>query len=114
MAKKKRPENETMDEATQRQILEQVANFATRSEKTSWNRKMDNMVKLLAELHPIEEKILKIILEEKQPLMDAVNELRGTMVKECIHPYDQLVLHDDYIECKFCGRKLNIPNDEQA
>jgi len=60
-------------------------------------------------LTPIEEKILKIMFEEKQPILDRINDLRTTMIQECVHPYNQLVLKDDHIICKFCNRKMGIP-----
>jgi hypothetical protein len=110
MARKKKPENETPEAAEERRILEFVANVAPRGEKTSWNRKMDNMVKLLAQLTPIEERILQIMREEKQPIIDQITQLRTTMVQECVHPYDQLVLKEDHILCKFCNRRMSIPN----
>jgi len=71
---------------------------------------MDNMVKLISQLTPIEEKILEIMLKEKQPILDQINDLRTSMINECVHPFDQLVLKDDHILCKFCNRKVGIPN----
>ena len=41
--------------------------------------------------------------------MDEVDALRQEMVKECIHPYDSLVEKDNYIECKFCYKRLGLP-----
>ena len=109
MARRKKPEDETQEQARERRILEAVANNSNRSEKTSWNRKMDNMVSLLAKLRPIEEKIIEL-QAEKMPIMDDVNELRQTMVNECVHPYEFLSLNDDHVECKFCGKKMGIPS----
>lgn len=108
MTKRKKPENESHDEAQERQRLEYISNFSTRSDKTSWNRKLDNMVKLMSQLTPIEDKIMQIMAEEKQPLLDEIQELRLTMIKECVHPFEQLVEHDNHIECKFCTRHFNI------
>ena len=109
MSRKKKPENETPEAAEERRVLEFVSNVASRSEKTSWNRKMDNMVTLLTNLEPIEQKILKIIAKEKQPLLDEISSLRTSMVQECIHPYEQLVLYSDHVLCKFCNRKISSP-----
>lgn len=109
MARKKKPERETEEQAKERRILETVSNASNRSEKTSWNRKMDNMVKLLARLRPIEERILQIIQEEKQPVLDEVEALRQMMVKECVHPYEHLVLKEDHVLCKFCDKRISIP-----
>lgn len=109
MARQKKPQNETDREATIRRMLETVANNANRSEKTSWNRKMDNMVKLLSELQPLQDQIEQLMIE-KNVIVDRVGVLRQTMVNECIHPFDQLVFHDDHIVCKFCNKKMSIPN----
>lgn len=112
MTKKKKPENETQDEAQCRQRLEFVSNFSTRSDKTSWNRKLDNMVKLMSQLAPIEDKIIKIMAEEKQPLLDEIQSLRQTMIKECVHPFDHLADQGDgSIVCKFCTRRFSIRNN---
>jgi hypothetical protein len=110
MARKKKPENETQNAAEIRRVLEYVSNVASRGEKTSWNRKMDNMVKLIAQLTPIEERIFQIMLAEKQPIMDQINDLRSSMIQECVHPFDHLILKEDHVVCKFCNRKIGIPS----
>lgn len=109
MARRKKPDGETQDQAEVRRILETIADTATRSEKVSWDRKMDNMVKLLAKLRPIEEQILDL-LAQKGPLLDQVQDLRREMVKECVHPYTHLTFNDNdnTIICKFCERKFAI------
>ena len=114
MARKKKPENETEEQKLQRTAFESVANHANRSEKTSWNRKMDNMVKLVAKLSPIEEKILTIIKEEKMPIMDQVNEIRKQMILECVHPYEYLVQQDNAIRCKFCEKRIGLINGNKT
>lgn len=111
MARRKKPKNETAEQAELRLLLESIANHADRSEKTAWKRKLKNMEKLLDDLRPIEEKILTIIADEKQPMLDKIEKLRLIMVKECVHPYEHLVkAPDGYIECKFCNTKLRIPD----
>jgi len=112
VARRKKPEDETAEQERQRKIFESISNFSDRSEKTSWNRKMDNMVKLLAQLRPIEEKILEL-QADKMPIFDDVQALRETMVKECVHPYPHLTLFEDHVVCKFCNKKIRIP-DEHA
>jgi len=108
MARRPKPENETPEQELERRTFEAVANHSDRSEKTSWNRKMDNMVSLLAKLRPIEEKIIDL-QGEKMPIFDEVQQLREVMVTECIHPYQHLVLLDDgVVECKFCNRKITV------
>lgn len=91
-----------------KQKLEIISNFSNRSEKTSWNRKLDNMIKLMSKLAPIEDEILEIIKIKKQPILDEINKLRQTMVNMCIHPIEQLIEHEDHVSCKFCNRKFNI------
>lgn len=112
MARRKKPENETEEQAKLRLLLESIANHANRSEKTAWKRKLKNMEGLLAQLRPIEDKILTIIAEEKQPLLDKIEELRQVMVKECTHPYEHLVKKGGFVECKFCNTKLRVPDGD--
>lgn len=111
MARTKKPTNETDREAEVRRIMEHMANVANRSEKTSWNRKMDNMVKMLASLEPVENEILDLIRTKKTPIMDGVSALRETMVRECVHPFEYLTMVDgsDVVTCKFCNRKISVP-----
>ena len=111
MARRKKPENETPEEAKLRLLLESIANHANRSEKTAWKRKLNNMEGLIEKLRPIEEEILRILTEKKQPLLDEVAALRSLMVKDCIHPYEHLVMKEvGFVECKFCGKKLKVPD----
>lgn len=110
MPKQRKQDGETPEQAVQRRLLERVANTANRSDKVSWNRKLDNMIKLMAELKPLQDKIIEIE-ELKQPILDAIAELRKTMVNECIHPYDQLVpVDENCVLCKFCNRNI-VAND---
>lgn len=110
MARQRKPENETTEESHTRQLLETIANNADRSEKTSWNRKMDNMVKLIAKMKPIEENILELS-EQKMPIFDDIQELRLIMVKECVHPFDHLTYFEDHVRCKFCERRISVPKE---
>ena len=108
MARQKKPDNETPEQSSIRRLLEAVSNNADRSEKTSWNRKLDNMVTLIAKLRPLEEKI--IALEAKKlPIFDEIQALRSMMVKECIHPFDHLTYHKKHVLCKFCNKRLSKP-----
>jgi hypothetical protein len=113
MARKRLPENETQTQSQQRRALEVIANSATRNEKVSWDRKMDNMVKLIAKLRPIEEQITDL-MAQKIPLFDDISALRAEMVKDCVHPPPHLVYSTneemgDYIECKFCCKRFAVP-----
>ena len=109
MARRKKPENESDQQIRQRKIFEAISNFSDRSEKTSWNRKMDNMVKLIARMRPIEDQILAL-QHRKMPIFDDVQELRELMVAECVHPYQHLVLNEDHVLCKFCNRNIGLPD----
>lgn len=111
MARRKKPEGETPEQALSRRTLETIANAATRSEKVSWDRKMDNMVKMLTKLRPIEQKITDL-MAQKQPMFDEIAALRADMVRDCIHPYSHLVQKqseaDEVVECKFCQKRFNV------
>jgi hypothetical protein len=115
MARRKKPENETLEQTSVRKALEKIADAATRNEKVSWDRKMDNMVKLIARLRPIEDKIVEL-MAEKQPIFDEISTLRIDMVKECIHPAEHLAFipsesGSEYVECKFCMKRFTVRND---
>lgn len=108
MARRSKPENETPEQEAERQLLEAVANSSDRSEKTSWNRKLDNMVGLLAQLAPIEERIIEL-QAEKMPIFDKVQILREAMVGECIHPYQYLTqIGENVVLCKFCNKRVKV------
>lgn len=109
MAKRKAPTTTSELDMAVHKMTETIANYPNRSEKTSWNRKMDNMVKLLAKLRPIEEEILNL-QAQKQPIFDAVQALRETMVTECIHPYQYIAIMEEHAVCKFCNAKIKKPN----
>jgi len=107
MARRKKPEGETAEQTRTRRLFESIADNATRSEKVAWDRKMNNMVTLLAKLKPIEEKILDL-MAEKTPIIDEISALRHDMVRECVHPYTHLAINGDVVLCKFCNRKFNV------
>lgn len=94
------------------EMIEAVAAMASRGDTTSWNRKMDNMVKLLASLRPIEEQIYKLRAEQQQ-VFDEVSALRKLMVTECIHPIEHLVVTDGVVVCKFCERRM-VPHGSET
>ena len=108
MARRKKPENETTEQTRARRTLESIADNATRSEKVSWDRKMDNMVTLLSKLKPIEEGILDL-MAQKQPIIDDIAALRREMVKDCVHPFTHLVFQQDgTVQCKFCMKNFQV------
>lgn len=114
MARHKPAFDETEEQYTIRKQLEAIADISTRNERVSWDRKMDNMVKLIAKIRPIEEEITDLILK-KQEFFDDITKLRAEMVKDCVHPISHLVhgvdeVMGEYVECKFCNRKLVTVN----
>jgi len=84
-----------------------ISSFTNISDKNSWLRKFDNMQKLVEEVNAYAEEITEID-KKMLPLFDDIAILRNTMVDECIHPIDQLVEHDDHVECKFCNKKFTV------
>lgn len=106
MARRKKPKNESNDQARIRRKLEKIANAATRSEKTSWNRKLQKMQKIIDDkLNPIEDEILEL-QAQKEAIFDETQILRNIMVLECVHPFDYLTVKDDHILCNFCNKKI--------
>jgi L-lysine 2,3-aminomutase len=111
MARQPKPENETPEQAQERRLLEKIANTATRSEKTSWKRKRDNIEKEIEKLAPIESQIQEL-MAAKLPIVDKIAELRTEMVETCVHPFDLLVEHDGVVKCKFCERRFTVPEHD--
>lgn len=115
MGRRKRPEGETPEQARIRRAMETIVGATTRSEKLSWDRKMDNMVKLLSRLKPIEDQIVDL-MAQKQPIFDEVAGLRSTMVHDCVHPMTHLIYKQtddgEMIECKFCMKRFSVKTDK--
>ena len=107
MARRKKPEDENASQTLVRQQLEAVANSANRSEKVSFDRKMEAMLTLIEKLTPIEDKILDL-MASKLPIVDQISSIRSDMVLLCVHPFEQLVHNDDHVLCKFCNRRFNV------
>jgi len=108
MSKRKKPKFDDSQQETIWNILNTISNHATKSEKTSWNRKRRNIEGFVDEIRPYEEKML-LLQKEMEPLYDKISKLRKDMVDSCIHPFDLLIYKDDHIECKFCETKLSLP-----
>ena len=94
--------------------IKAIVASSSRNEKMSWKRKLDNMTKLILKLDPIEQKIIKIIDEEKNPILDEIHRLRHIMVNECIHPKEYIVSKDGIYVCKFCERKIQVNASQNA
>lgn len=112
MSRRKKPLGETEKQAHIRRMMEAISNKATRSEKVSWDRKMDNMVKIIAKLKPIEDQIIDL-MAQKVPIIDEITQLRKEMVEQCVHPYTHLTYHVDeqgneLVICKFCNKRFKV------
>ncbi|TFG94962.1 hypothetical protein E4H12_14210 [Candidatus Thorarchaeota archaeon] len=111
MARKKKPEGETPEQTRSRRAIETISNAASRSEKVSWDRKMDNMVKLMSTLRPLEDQILEL-MAQKQPIFDEIAALRADMIVDCVHPFTHVIFKQtdegDVVSCKFCMKNFSV------
>lgn len=98
-----------MQTNTETAMKNQVVELADRSDKTSWNRKLRNITKLIEEVQQLEDDIQKIH-EKKLPLLDKIAEYRNEMVDTCIHPEEYLTVHEDAVKCKFCEKTIKVLN----
>jgi hypothetical protein len=88
--------------------IDKITTYRDKNERLSWKRKKDKIEALAKELEPIEDEIRRLIVEKRKPLLDEVEDLRAIMIKECIHPRDQLVHYGTHVECKFCLAKIGV------
>lgn len=86
-------------------IKKLILQQSTTLDKSAWNRKFDNLQELVDKVNELSSQILDIE-EQKMPIIDEITKLRSTMVNECYHPEQYLFEHDDYVECKFCGKVI--------
>lgn len=96
-----------MNEKKIKKDFSTISNFRDKNEKASWMRKKKALELLVESLAPIEEQIMKLSYE-KQDIMDQVDKVRKTMIKDCIHPQDYLVHYGNYVKCRFCENRINI------
>lgn len=91
-------------------MLDVIASHATKNEIATFARRRKSIEKFIdSKINPLENEILDINAK-LEPLYDELKALREDMVDICVHPRDLLILKDGYIECKFCGAKLGVPN----
>ncbi len=105
--------DKTGREITEEQVkvdITSISRFSAKNERLAWNRKKKRMETFIEELEPLSQQMLELI-QKKQPILDKVDKLRTTMVKECIHPHNYLVHRGVYVLCKFCRNKLNLNSD---
>lgn len=110
MARRKLPDNETVEDMAIRKQKERVSGLANRSEKVAWARKQNNMNVLIESLDQINEKV-RLLKVECQPILQAIDNLRADMLADCIHPYDSLAYDHDTgtVICKFCNVRFAVP-----
>lgn len=108
MARRKRPTDISADELAEHKEKDAIANFATRGEKTAWQRQYENLEKLVRKLEPIEDKILSLTAD-KAKIIDELLILRKELVENCIHPFEVLEHHEGSVICKFCEKRMALP-----
>lgn len=86
-----------------------LAESTPKNEQISWKRKQKNIEKLVAELEPLEDKIMEM-MTLKTKIIDKIMTTRATMIAECVHPSDSLTESADgqSMICKFCEREIGI------
>ena len=93
-------------------IVEKITAIKPKNERMAFKRKMVKLDELVESLKPIEDKIIQIIVDEKYPIMDQIQALRLSMIKECVHPKEYLIHYkeDDkeYVHCKFCEADISV------
>jgi len=110
MARRKKQIEETISQSQERQNKEQVANHATRCEKTSWMRKQKNLLAIVKKANALQEQILDLTTKQ-MGLFDQVSIARKDMVDTCIHLYDGLVYSEDgIVTCNFCKKVMKVCN----
>jgi hypothetical protein len=109
MATRRKEEDETAEQQLDRTTKTTISNHATRSEKTAWLRKRNNLETFVEnDIRPIEQQI-EDLRNELTPLYDKVADMRKEMVATCIHPYDELrSISTDKVQCTFCNKILSI------
>lgn len=110
MAKRKTPTDATPQELHEHRLKDTISNHATRSEKTAWERRHESLEKLVRKLEPIEDKMLALITE-KSKIFDELLVIRAELVQTCIHPFEQLIVHEGAVVCKFCEKKMVVQDN---
>lgn len=97
-----------IDKKKQKRDFAAIANFRDKNEKASWLRKKKNLEALVSKLEPIEDD-LRRLNSTKMTIIDEIDEIRKTMVVDCVHPQDYLVHYQKYVKCRFCESSISIP-----
>ena len=97
-----------VDTKKQKKDFAAIANFRDKNEKASWLRKKKNLETIVETTEPVEDDIRKL-QSIKMHLVDEIQEIRKTMISDCIHPQDYLVHYGKYVKCRFCESNISIP-----
>jgi len=97
-----------IDKKKEKKDFAAISNFRDKNEKASWLRKKKNLETLVEDLEPVEDEIRKLTAV-KMDIIDQLNEIRKTMIVDCIHPQDYLVHYEKYVKCRFCESNISIP-----
>jgi hypothetical protein len=90
--------------------INKISTHRDKNERLSWKRKKDKIEAMVKELEPIEDEILALI-EKRKPFIEQIEELRAEMIKECVHPKDQLVHYGTHVVCKFCDARITVTDN---
>lgn len=97
-----------IDAKKQKKDFVTISNFRDKNEKASWLRKKANLESIVDKLEPIEDEIRKL-QQIKMDMIDELQEIRKTMIVDCIHPQDYLVHYGKFVKCRFCETNISIP-----
>lgn len=89
--------------------LDYISKIKSKNERLAWKRKHEKLLKIInGEMRTLDDSIINL-MEQKQVFVDEIVELRKQMIKECVHPKEQLVHNGISITCKFCNVVMSLP-----
>ncbi len=97
-----------IDIKRQKKDFAAISNFRDKNEKASWLRKKKNLELIVESIEPIENE-MRTLRSQQMKLIDEMQEIRKSMISDCIHPQDYLVHYDKYVKCRFCESDISIP-----
>lgn len=106
-------------------VAAKISSIAPKNDKMAWWRLDRQMRGLLAKLdtlntdffqyqekiHSFSEKTTKeyqSVIEERQQVLNHIDQMRDKMIAECIHPTDSISWGKSGYVCKFCNATLNL------
>lgn len=76
-------------------------------DRANWQRRYDKIQTLIVKVNDIADKITELEVS-KMPILDEITIIRESLVAECVHPREYLIVEDEIYHCKFCNRKFAI------